>query len=77
MNKEIIINEDNAISTLSRISITARESKKGSAFHILTLHFKNGLQIDYFVDKKDLFGLKDAVSRMSNGEKVESILNEG
>lgn len=75
---EIIINEDNAISTLTRLSINARKSEKtGTHFHILTLHFKNGLSIDYFVDKKDLFGLKDAVSRLSNGEKVESILNEG
>lgn len=42
----------------------------------MTLHFKNGLSVDYFVDKKGLFGLKDAVSRMANGEKVSSILNE-
>lgn len=77
MNNEIILNEDNAISTLSRLSIKARKSEKtGSYFHIMTLHFKNGLSVDYFVDKKDLFGLKDAVSRMTNGEKVSSILNE-
>ena len=28
----------------------------------MTLHFKNGLEIDYFIDKKDIFGLKDAIN---------------
>lgn len=77
MKNQILLNEDNAIATLSRVSIKTKKSEKtGNLFTILTLYFKNGLEIDYFVDKKDIFGIKDAVSRLSNGQKIESILNE-
>lgn len=73
----IKLQQDNLISTITRVSVTPRESKTGTIFHTMTIYFKNGLSIDYFVDKKDLFGLKDACSRTSTGEKIESILNEG
>lgn len=66
MNKDTNLSQDNIISTLARLSINSRKSEKtGTVFHIMTLHFKNGLEIDYFVDKKDVFGLKDAISQKS------------
>ena len=71
------LNQDNIISAVARVSLrTLKSSKTGNDFTILTLRFKNGLEIDYFVDKKDVFGLKDAVSKISTLQKVESILNE-
>ena len=71
------LNQDNIISAVSRVSLQTRKSEKtGNYFTILTLRFKNGLEIDYFVDKKDVFGLKDAISKISTSQKVESILNE-
>ena len=71
------LNQDNIISAVARVSLRTRKSPKtGNDFTILTLRFKNGLEIDYFVDKKDIFGLKDAISRISQGDRMESILNE-
>lgn len=72
------LNQDNIISAVARVSLrTLKSSKTGNDFTILTLRFKNGLEIDYFVDKKDVFGLKDAaVSKISQAEHMESILNE-
>lgn len=70
MNNEINLTTDNAIATLARLSISSKKSEKtGNAFHIMTLKFKNGLEIDYFVDKKDIFGLKDALKN-HNKEKM-------
>lgn len=71
-----LLNQDNIISAVSRVSLITRQAKSGSDFTILTLRFKNGLEIDFFVDKKDKFGLQDAISKISQSEKMESILNE-
>ena len=52
----ISLNQDNVISAVSRVSLQTRKSEKtGNDFTILTLRFKNGLEIDYFIDKKDFF----------------------
>jgi hypothetical protein len=76
MNKNQL-NEDNIISTLSRVSLKTQESPKtGNVYTTMTLHFKNGLEIRYFVDPKDKFGLKDVVSRISQIDKIDNILNE-
>ena len=76
MNKNQL-NEDNIISTLSRVSLKTQESPKtGNVYTTMTLHFKNGLEIRYFVDPKDKFGLKDAISRISQSDRIDSILNE-
>lgn len=72
-----LLNQDNIISAVSRVSLITRQAKSCSDFTILTLRFKNGLEIDFFVDKKDKFGLQDAISKISQSEKMESILNEG
>ena len=72
-----LLNQDNIISVVSRVSLITRQAKSGSDFTILTLRFKNGLEIDFFVDKKDKFGLQDAISKISQSEKMDSILNEG
>ena len=71
------LNQDNIISAVARVSLrTQKSAKSGQDYTIITLRFKNGLEIDYFVDKKDIFGLKDAISTISQGDKMESILNE-
>ena len=72
-----LLNQDNIISAVSRVSLITRQAKSGSDLKILTIRFKNGLEIDFFVDKKDKFGLQDAISKISQSEKMESILNEG
>ena len=73
----ITLNQDNIISAVSRVALrTQKSSKTGNDFTILTIRFKNGLEIDYFVDKKDVFGLKDAISKITQAEKMDSILNE-
>ena len=47
------LNSDNIISKVSRVSLTERESSKtGKPFVVMTIYFKNGLQIDNFVDKR-------------------------
>ena len=75
--QEKLLNQDNIISTVARVSLRTQKSEKsGNYFTILTLRFKNGLEIDYFVDKKDKFGLLDAVKSMSQSEKLDNILNE-
>lgn len=72
-----LLNQDNIISAVARVSLkTQKSSKTGNYFTILTIRFKNSLEIDYFVDKKDIFGLKDAISKISTTQKVDSILNE-
>ena len=77
MNKENLLNEDNIISALSRLSVKTQESPKtGNLYTTMTLHFKNGLEIRYFVDPKDKFGLKDAISRILQSDRIDSILNE-
>ena len=54
--QEKILNQDNIISAVSRVALRTQKSEKtGNYFTILTLRFKNGLEIDYFVDKKDKF----------------------
>ncbi len=76
MNKNQL-NEDNIISTLSRVSLKTQESPKtGNVYTTMTLHFKNGLEIRYFVDPKDKFGLKDVVSRISPSDRIDNFLNE-
>ena len=75
--QEKILNQDNIISAVSRVALRTQKSEKsGNYFTILTLRFKNGLEIDYFVDKKDKFGLMDAVKSISQAQKMENILNE-
>ena len=75
--QEKLLNQDNIISTVARVSLRTQKSEKsGTYFTILTLRFKNGLEIDYFVDKKDKFGLLDAVKSISQSEKLDNILNE-
>ena len=75
--QEKLLNQDNIISTVARVALRTQKSEKsGNYFTILTLHFKNGLEIRYFVDPKDKFGLKDAISRISQSEKLDNILNE-
>ena len=47
------LNQDNIISAVARISLrTQKSSKTGNDFTILSIRFKNGLEIDYFVDKR-------------------------
>ncbi len=75
--QEKLLNQDNIISTVARVALRTQKSEKsGNYFTILTLRFKNGLEIDYFVDKKDKFGLLDAVKSVSQSEKLDNILNE-
>ena len=75
--QEKLLNQDNIISTVARVSLRTQKSEKsGNYFTILTLRFKNGLEIDYFVDKKAKFGLLDAVKSISQSEKLDNILNE-
>lgn len=75
--QEKILNQDNIISTVARVALRTKKSEKsGNYFTILTLRFKNGLEIDYFVDKKDKFGLMDAIKSVSQSEKLDNILNE-
>ena len=75
--QEKLLNQDNIISTVARVALRKQKSEKsGNYFTILTLRFKNGLEIDYFVDKKDKFGLLDAVKSISQSEKLDNILNE-
>ena len=75
--QEKLLNQDNIISTVARVALRTQKSEKsGNYFTILTLRFKNGLEIDYCVDKKDKFGLKDVISRISQSEKLDNILNE-
>ena len=51
--QEKLLNQDNIISTVARVALRTQKSEKsGNYFTILTLRFKNGLEIDYFVDKK-------------------------
>ena len=72
-----LLNQDHIISTVARVALRTQKSEKsGNYFTILTLRFKNGLEIDYFVDKKDKFGLLDAVKSISQSEKLDNILNE-
>lgn len=71
------LNEDNIISAVARVALKTQESPKtGNFYTTLTLHFKNGLEIRYFVDPKDKFGLKDAISRISQSDKIDNFLNE-
>jgi hypothetical protein len=75
--QEKLLNQDNIISTVARVALRTQKSEKsGNYFTILTLRFKNGLEIDYFVDKKDKFGLMDAIKSVSQSEKLDNILNE-
>ena len=75
--QEKLLNQDNIISTVARVALRTQKSEKsGNYFTILTLRLKNGLEIDYFVDKKDKFGLLDAVKSISQSEKLDNILNE-
>ena len=75
--QEKLLHQDNIISTVARVALRTQKSEKsGNYFTILTLRFKNGLEIDYFVDKKDKFGLLDAVKSISQSEKLDNILNE-
>lgn len=76
MNKNQL-NEDNIISAVARVALKTQESPKtGNVYTTMTLHFKNGLEIRYFVDPKDKFGLKDAISRISQSDKIDNFLNE-
>ena len=75
--QEKILNQDNIISTVARVALKTQESPKtGNVYTTLTLHFKNGLEIRYFVDPKDKFGLKDAISRITQSDKIDNFLNE-
>ena len=76
MNKNQL-NEDNIISSVACVALKTQESPKtGNVYTTMTLHFKNGLEIRYFVDPKDKFGLKDAISRISQSDKIDNFLNE-
>ena len=71
------LNEDNIISAVARVALKIQESPKtGNLYTTITLHFKNGLEIRYFVDKKDKFGLMDAIKSISQSDKIKNILNE-
>ena len=71
------LNEDNIISSVARVALKTQESPKtGNVYTTMTLHFKNGLEIRYFVDPKDKFGLKDAISRITQSDKIDNFLNE-
>ena len=75
--QEKILNQDNIISSVARVALKTQESPKtGNVYTTMTLHFKNGLEIRYFVDPKDKFGLKDAISRISQSDKIDNFLNE-
>lgn len=77
MNNKNQLNEDNIISAVARVALKTQESPKtGNVYTTMTLHFKNGLEIRYFVDPKDKFGLKDAISRISPSDKIDNFLNE-
>ena len=69
--QEKLLNQDNIISTVARVALRTQKSEKsGNYFTILTLRFKNGLEIDYFVDKKDKFGLLDAIKSIPQSETI-------
>ena len=75
--QEKILNQDNIISAVARVALKTQESPKtGNVYTTMTLHFKNGLEIRYFVDPKDKFGLKDAISRITQSDKIDNFLNE-
>ena len=77
MNNKNQLNEDNIISAVARVALKTQESPKtGNVYTTMTLHFKNGLEIRYFVDPKDKFGLKDAISRITQSDKIDNFLNE-
>lgn len=45
------LNEDNIISAVARVALKTQESPKtGNVYTTITLHFKNGLEIRYFVE---------------------------
>ena len=76
MNKNQL-NEDNIISAVARVALKTQESPKtGNLYTTITLHFKNGLEIRYFVDPKDKFGLMDAIKSISQSDKIDNFLNE-
>ncbi len=76
MNKNQL-SEDDIISSVARAALKTQESPKtGNTYTAMTLHFKNGLKIRYFVDPKDKFGLKDAIFRISQSDKIDNFLNE-
>lgn len=76
--QEKLLNQDNIISTVARVALRTQKSEKsGNYFTILTLRFKNGLEIDYFVDKKDKFGLMDAIKSVSQSEKTRQYPKRG
>ncbi|MDO4871886.1 MAG: hypothetical protein Q4A27_00420 [bacterium] len=66
------LNQDNIISAVARVALKTRKSERtGNNYTMLTIRFKNGLEIDYLVDKKDLFGLTDAVNKISQSENKQ------
>ena len=74
--QEKILNQD-IISAVSRVALRTQKSEKsGNYFTILTLRFKNGVEIDYFTDKKDKLGLMDTMKSISQSDKIDNFLNE-
>lgn len=70
--QEKILNQDNIISTVARVALRTQKSEKsGNYFTILTLRFKNGLEIDYFVDKKTNLALWTLLNQFHN--QIKSI----
>ncbi|HSW77918.1 MAG TPA: hypothetical protein VLG36_03910 [Candidatus Chromulinivoraceae bacterium] len=69
------LNSDNIISKVARVSLLERDSPKtGKPYVVMTIHFKNGLQIDNFVDKRDWFGLQDLLDTNKNGTSTDNPL---
>lgn len=70
------LNADNIVSKVARVSLSERTSSKtGKPFVIMTIYFKNGLQIDNFVDKRDWFGLQDLLDKSNkNGTPSDDLL---
>jgi sRNA-binding regulator protein Hfq len=71
------LSSDNIISKVARVSLSERvSSKTNKPFVIMTIYFKNGLQIDNFVDKRDWFGLQDLLDNTNkNGTMADNPLD--
>ena len=68
------LNADNIVSKVSRVSLVTRVgSKTGQPYTVLTVQFVNGLSIDNFVDKRDLFGLQNVLEAKSADKPLDLV----
>lgn len=65
-------NFDNIISKVTRISVATKLSKANKPYTIMTLHFINGYEHDTFLNKDQVFAVRDAIKT-----KTEESLFDG